>query len=164
MSRPMFDEMNASPTEVRAHYENYARWLAQQPPEVMAAKREEAEMIFRRVGITFAVYGAKDETGAGSERLIPFDLIPRIIPAGEWARMQQGLVSFAEGAEWYDSARMEMLRFPAGVHDDQVDSLAWMAQLSVGRNPPREKSTRIASWKDRLASGFTSSNSGYLTA
>jgi uncharacterized circularly permuted ATP-grasp superfamily protein len=55
MSRPMFDEMNTSPSEVRAHYLNYARWLAQQPEEVMASRREEAEMIFRRVGITFAV-------------------------------------------------------------------------------------------------------------
>ncbi|MCU0927473.1 MAG: circularly permuted type 2 ATP-grasp protein [Hydrogenophaga sp.] len=92
MSRPMFDEMNASPSEVRAHYEKYARWLAQQPEEVMAARREEAEMIFRRVGITFAVYGAKDEDGSGTERLIPFDLIPRIIPAHEWKSMQAGLV------------------------------------------------------------------------
>ena len=55
------------------------------------ARRAEAEMIFRRVGITFAVYGAKDEGGAGSERLIPFDLIPRIIPGHEWAQMQRGL-------------------------------------------------------------------------
>jgi uncharacterized circularly permuted ATP-grasp superfamily protein len=46
----------------------------------IGARREEAEMIFRRVGITFAVYGAKDEDGSGTERLIPFDLIPRIIP------------------------------------------------------------------------------------
>jgi len=92
MSRPMFDEMHASPERVRAHYQHYARWLAQQPPEVMAARREEAEMIFRRVGITFAVYGAKDEDGAGTERLIPFDLIPRVIPAAEWARMEEGLV------------------------------------------------------------------------
>jgi uncharacterized circularly permuted ATP-grasp superfamily protein len=92
MTRPMFDEMNASDGEVRAHYENYVRWLAQQPSEVMAARREEAEMIFRRVGITFAVYGAKDEDGAGTERLIPFDLIPRIIPAAEWDRMEEGLV------------------------------------------------------------------------
>ena len=92
MSRPMYDEMHASPDEVRAHYLNYARWLAQQPPEVMASRREEAEMIFRRVGITFAVYGAKDEDGAGTERLIPFDLIPRIIPAHEWTRMEEGLV------------------------------------------------------------------------
>jgi uncharacterized circularly permuted ATP-grasp superfamily protein len=57
-----------------------------QPGDVMRARREEAEMIFRRVGITFAVYGAKDEDGAGTERLIPFDLIPRVIPAHEWAR------------------------------------------------------------------------------
>jgi uncharacterized circularly permuted ATP-grasp superfamily protein len=49
-------------------------------------------MIFRRVGITFAVYGAKDEDGSGTERLIPFDLIPRIIPAHEWRSMEKGLV------------------------------------------------------------------------
>ena len=92
MTRPMFDEMNASPTEVRAHYMKYARWLAEQPPDVMADRREEAEVIFRRVGITFAVYGDKDEDASGNERLIPFDLIPRIIPSDEWANMKAGLV------------------------------------------------------------------------
>ena len=92
MNRPMFDEMNASPGSVRPHYEAYQRWLAKQPADAMQARRAEAEMIFRRVGITFAVYGEQDEDGAGTERLIPFDLIPRIIPAHEWARMEQGLV------------------------------------------------------------------------
>lgn len=91
-----FDEMYAAlpfaSSPVRAHYQRYAQWLGQQPPALMQARRAEAEMIFRRVGITFAVYGAKDEGGAGSERLIPFDLIPRIIPAHEWSRLQQGLV------------------------------------------------------------------------
>src|SRR5512133_2731582 len=77
---------------VREHYRAYAEWLTQQAPGVMRARREEAEMIFRRVGITFAVYGAKDEDGAGTERLIPFDLIPRIIPAAEWASLEKGLV------------------------------------------------------------------------
>ena len=77
---------------VRSHYRAYADWLAQQPPNAMGARREEAEMIFRRVGITFAVYGDKDEDGAGTERLIPFDLIPRIIPAHEWAELERGLV------------------------------------------------------------------------
>lgn len=42
-------------------------------------------------------------------------------------RMQQGMVSFASGAPWYESLKTEMLRFPAGMHDDQVDSLAWVA-------------------------------------
>jgi uncharacterized circularly permuted ATP-grasp superfamily protein len=91
-TRPMFDEMHATPSSVRAHYQSYSQWLAQQAPSAMHARREEAEMIFRRVGITFAVYGEKDEDGAGSERLIPFDLIPRVIPAHEWASMERGLV------------------------------------------------------------------------
>ena len=83
MRLQQFDEMYSGPETLRPHYKAYAQWLADQPPEVMAARREEAEMIFRRVGITFAVYGAKDEDGSGTERLIPFDLIPRIIPAHE---------------------------------------------------------------------------------
>ena len=91
-----FDEMYAmlpfDGSDVREHYKRYAQWLSKQPPDAMQARRAEAEMIFRRVGITFAVYGAKDEGGAGNERLIPFDLIPRIIPAHEWSSMQQGLV------------------------------------------------------------------------
>ncbi|MES2936047.1 MAG: circularly permuted type 2 ATP-grasp protein [Pseudomonadota bacterium] len=77
---------------VREHYRRYAEWLAHQPEDMMRTRRDEAEMIFRRVGITFAVYGAKDEDGAGTERLIPFDLIPRIIPADEWRTMERGLV------------------------------------------------------------------------
>ena len=88
---PSFDEMQIDAANVRAHYGGFDRWLQQQPRELMAARRDEAEMIFRRVGITFAVYGAKDEDGAGTERLIPFDVIPRIIPNDEWVRMQQGL-------------------------------------------------------------------------
>jgi uncharacterized circularly permuted ATP-grasp superfamily protein len=90
--RPRFDEMQATSTTVRDHYQTYERWLARQSPDLMRSRREEAEMIFRRVGITFAVYGAKDEDGAGTERLIPFDLIPRIIPAREWRELERGLV------------------------------------------------------------------------
>ena len=89
--RPTFDEMTDAGGAVRDHYRVYERWLQQQPRETMIARREEAEVIFRRVGITFAVYGAKDEDGAGTERLIPFDLIPRIIPAAEWRELERGL-------------------------------------------------------------------------
>ena len=78
--------------QIREHYKIYDEWLARQPGDMMAKRREEAELIFRRVGITFAVYGEKDEEGAGTERLIPFDLIPRVIPAHEWAMMEKGLV------------------------------------------------------------------------
>jgi hypothetical protein len=81
------------------------------------------------------------------------------------ARMQQGLVSFDDKAEWYDAARMEMLRFPAGVHDDIVDSLAWMAQLAVGKQPPRKaQEKKLKSWRDKL-SGFRADGAGtWLTA
>ena len=99
-----FDEMyTALPYEffsggkqIRDHYRIYDEWLARQPGDMMAKRREEAELIFRRVGITFAVYGAKDEDGAGTERLIPFDLIPRIIPAQEWSSLEKGLVQRVE--------------------------------------------------------------------
>ena len=88
--RPSFDEMHANSADVREHYKTYDRWLAQQPGDMMRARRDEAELIFRRVGITFAVYGDKD-AGEGTERLIPFDLIPRVIPAQEWRDMEKGL-------------------------------------------------------------------------
>ena len=90
-----FDEMHAAGAAVRGHYGTYASWLQRQPESAMQARRAEAEMIFRRVGITFAVYGAKDEDASGenggTERLIPFDLIPRVIPRHEWMDMEAGL-------------------------------------------------------------------------
>lgn len=69
-------------------------------------------------------------------------------------RMQQGMVSYNIDAEWYDTVRNEMLRFPAGVHDDCVDSLAWMAQLAVGSAPPKNVEAKpLKSWKDKLRDG-----------
>ena len=68
-------------------------------------------------------------------------------------RMQQGMISFNASGEWYDTLRAEMLRFPAGAHDDQVDSLAWAVQMVVGREPPRKPAgEKIKSWKDKLQS------------
>ena len=77
---------------VRGHYGDYAGWLAGQSEQLMRSRRDEAELNFRRVGITFAVYGDRDAGAADTERLIPFDLIPRIIPAEEWERLERGLV------------------------------------------------------------------------
>ena len=66
-------------------------------------------------------------------------------------RMQQGMVSFSSTGEWYDDTRAEMLRFPAGIHDDQVDAIAWMTKMAVGREPPRkQKSQMLKSWRDKL--------------
>jgi uncharacterized circularly permuted ATP-grasp superfamily protein len=73
--------------EVRPHYREFQSWLSQQNAESIVAKRAEADLIFHRVGITFAVYGDDQ----GTERLIPFDIIPRIIPAAEWMQLEAGL-------------------------------------------------------------------------
>ena len=92
--KPRFDEMHAADGAVREHYRTYDTLAASASRgEVMQARRDEAEMIFRRVGITFAVYGAKDEDGAGTERLIPFDLIPRVIPAASGSRWKPACAS-----------------------------------------------------------------------
>ncbi|MGE3862448.1 MAG: circularly permuted type 2 ATP-grasp protein, partial [Burkholderiaceae bacterium] len=72
----------------RQHYQRYGQWLESMDGEAMAAKRADADLIFRRTGITFSVYG--DE--GGTERLIPSDVVPRIISAGEWEFLERGLV------------------------------------------------------------------------
>ena len=86
MSTP-FDEMFTPAGTARTHYRDYESWLGGQSGETMANKRAEADLVFRRVGITFAVYGE----AAGTERLIPFDVIPRVIPADEWRQLEAGL-------------------------------------------------------------------------
>ncbi len=82
-----YNEMVDAEGNLRSHYRAFADWLAGMPTERLARKRAEADTAFHRVGITFAVYGEE----AGTERLIPFDIIPRIIPAGEWQALQAGL-------------------------------------------------------------------------
>ena len=85
--KPAYDEMYDASGNVRPSYQGFASWLDSTTPEFIARKREEADMAFHRVGITFAVYGEE----AGKERLIPFDIVPRIIPALEWQRVEAGL-------------------------------------------------------------------------
>ena len=87
MSRNFYNEMYDAAGELRPHYRAYADWLLSTPPERIERKRAEADIAFHRVGITFAVYGEE----AGKERLIPFDIIPRIIPAPDWLALQAGL-------------------------------------------------------------------------
>ena len=83
----MLNEMYADDARVRPHYAPYARWLDGTPAARIEEKRAEADALFHRAGITFAVAGADE----GTERLIPFDIVPRIIPAAEWAMLQNGL-------------------------------------------------------------------------
>jgi uncharacterized circularly permuted ATP-grasp superfamily protein len=72
--------------QVREAYGAVRSWLDGLSRRQTAAKRKEAETLFRRMGITFLVYG----TGESTERLIPFDIIPRVLTASEWALIERG--------------------------------------------------------------------------
>lgn len=75
-------------------------------------------------------------------------------------RMQQGRVIFPEEAAWRAQAEQELLRFPAGVHDDVVDALAWAVQLCMGKEPPQAYTPPpLKSWRDRLSESFAGSGS-----
>lgn len=82
-----FNEMYAENGTAREIYEQYKLWLDKLPEGTLARRNTEAELLFRRLGITFAVYGETDE----AERLIPFDIVPRIFGASEWQRLERGL-------------------------------------------------------------------------
>ena len=77
----------APPANVRHAYQSIQNWLEHSPPELMSARRRQAELFFRRIGITFAVYGDPD----AAERLIPFDIVPRIMANAEWEGLEAGL-------------------------------------------------------------------------
>src|SRR6187549_490157 len=71
----------------RAHCRAYSDWLLAQGTERLEAKSAEADALFHRFGITFAVYGQAE----GTERLIPFDVVPRVLPHEEWQKLEAGL-------------------------------------------------------------------------
>jgi uncharacterized circularly permuted ATP-grasp superfamily protein len=88
MAHAIFDEMGGPGGDVRQAYRKLQSWLEETPLDILTLRREEAETFFRRIGITFAVYGE----GGDPERIIPFDIIPRIIEAAEWRLISEGLI------------------------------------------------------------------------
>jgi uncharacterized circularly permuted ATP-grasp superfamily protein len=78
---------HAGSNEVRESYRTLARWLETAPADLLQARSRQAELFFRRMGVTFAVYGDVES----NERLIPFDVVPRIIGAAEWDQLEKGL-------------------------------------------------------------------------
>ncbi len=83
-----FDEMHADGRTIRPPYRHYASWLHSLDVAELARRHEEADVLFRRLGITFNVYGAD----GGVERLIPFDVVPRILSAAEWDIISRGVI------------------------------------------------------------------------
>ena len=131
-----FDEMHAADGTIRTHYQPYSEWLGHTPRELIARKRKEADLAFHRVGITFNVYGAD----GGKERLIPFDLLPRIIPGDEWRTLEAGLRQRVRAlnaflADIYHG--QEILK--AGlIPEDQILANDQFAVAMIGTRVPRD--------------------------
>jgi len=86
------------------------RWLGEVPADVLDYRRREAELLFRRIGITFAVYGEAD----AQERLIPFDVLPRILSASEWDILRSGLEQRIPGHQSLHQGRLRAPRDSQG--------------------------------------------------
>ncbi|MCB9993482.1 MAG: circularly permuted type 2 ATP-grasp protein [Hyphomicrobiaceae bacterium] len=136
-----FDEMLGDNGDVRHPYRVYNSWFTDQELDHLLKKQKEAETFFRRSGITFAVYGEKE----ASERLIPFDILPRIISSGEWRRLAEGIEQRVVAinaflADIYH--RQEIVRagrVPESLIRNNSAFLPWM----VGFTPPKNVYTHI---------------------
>ena len=136
-----FDEMYGPDGAIRPAYGDYDTWFQEQDNDLLGRKHHEAESAFRRTGITFNVYG-DDEA---EERLIPFDMVPRIISAGEWRKLSRGIEQRvrALNAFIYDLYhRQEIIR--AGRVPERLfrHNEAWLSNM-VGFTPPGGVYTHI---------------------
>jgi uncharacterized circularly permuted ATP-grasp superfamily protein len=133
MTISFFNEMYDGDA-VRPAYGPVMEWVSKTPPDVIAQKKEEAEALFRRIGITFAVYGE----GGDTERLIPFDMMPRVFTEREWAKLERGVKQRARAlnAFLYDVYhRAEIIRAGVIPADLVYRNEAYEAAV-VGVDPP----------------------------
>lgn len=139
--RKHFDEMLIGVNDVRAPYSAYGTWFAAQDPARLTKKSKEAEAFFRRTGITFNVYGQ----AAAQERLIPFDLIPRIIANREWTKLSKGIEQRVRAINMFLHDiynRQEILRAGVVPVDLIRQNVAFLPQM-MGFTPPGKIYTHI---------------------
>jgi uncharacterized circularly permuted ATP-grasp superfamily protein len=131
-----------NPNFSRDHYKEFALWLGAQGEDVLKGKREEADLMFRRVGITFAVYG----DSGGTERTIPFDIVPRIFTANEWHRLERGLVQRVSALNMFlHDVYHEQHILKAGlIPAEQVLNNVQYRKEMVGINVPMQTYAHIA--------------------
>lgn len=137
----IFNEMQEQDGSVREPYKSLDGWLQNQSVDLLKQKSADAEIFFRRLGITFAVYGDQAET----ERLIPFDIVPRILSAREWRKLARGIEQrvMALNAFLYDIYhRQEIVRAGRIPKDLLVQNDAFLPEM-VGFAPPRRVYSHI---------------------
>jgi uncharacterized circularly permuted ATP-grasp superfamily protein len=130
----LYNEMFDADRSVRGHYAAFAEWLAETPPSRIAQNRHAADLLFHRVGITFAVYGE----ASGTERLIPFDIVPHVIPGAQWQRIARGLKQRVSALNRFlhDIYHAQEIVQAGKVPSDQVNRNAQFRPEMVGVDVP----------------------------
>jgi len=138
---PMFDEMFGTDKNTREPYRQYEDWFTNEDTARLRKKSAESEVFFRRTGITFNVYGREE----AAERLIPFDIVPRVISAREWSRLSRGIEQRVQAinAFLHDIYhRQEILRAGRVPAELIANNEAFLPQM-IGVSPPGNVYTHI---------------------
>jgi len=131
----MYNEMFSGPN-LRDEYSVVASWMKKHGPEALLERQAEAEELFRRIGITFAVY----TEGGNSDRLIPFDMVPRVFNSSEWSIVERGSIQRSDalnrfiGDAYGDRDIVKAGIVPAEILDRNP---AYLVQME-GYRPPRD--------------------------
>ena len=136
-----FDEMRPDSSGLRRPYEGYEDWLKAQDAGRLTEKMRDAERVFRKTGITFAVYGDAES----AERLIPFDIVPRIISGSEWRRLTLGIEQRVQALNAFlDDIyhRQEILRAGRVPKELVAANEAFLPEM-IGMRPPGGVYTHI---------------------
>jgi uncharacterized circularly permuted ATP-grasp superfamily protein len=136
-----FDEMRPEDNGLRQPYLKYQAWLDEQDPARLTEKMQDAERVFRKTGITFAVYGEE----AAAERLIPFDIVPRIVSGQEWRRLMQGIEQRVQALNAFlDDIyhRQEIIKAGRIPRDLIANNEAFLPEM-IGVRPPAGVYTHI---------------------
>jgi uncharacterized circularly permuted ATP-grasp superfamily protein len=126
--------MYAPDGSIRRHYEAFCEWLRDTPHTRIAQNRHAADLLFHRVGITFAVYGE----ASGTERLIPFDIVPHVIPGDQWDKLARGLKQRMEALNrfLYDVYHEQEIVAAGRVPQEQVHGNAQFRREMIGIDVP----------------------------
>jgi uncharacterized circularly permuted ATP-grasp superfamily protein len=136
-----FDEMRPAGDAVRGPYRAYDEWFQDQEPIRLTEKMRDAERVFRKTGITFNVYGEE----AAAERLIPFDIVPRVLSSAEWRRLTQGIEQRVQALNAFlDDIyhRQEIIRAGRIPRELIANNEAFLPQM-IGMRPPAGVYTHI---------------------
>ena len=136
-----YDEMFGSGGDIREPYREYYDWVNSEDPGQLLRKSAEAETFFRRTGITFNVYGDAENT----ERLIPFDVVPRILSAWQWSKLARGIEQRvrAINAFLYDLYHQQEIIKAGRIPERLISENSAFEPKMIGVNPPGGVYTHI---------------------